>query len=155
MTQESLNRTENGLNNVSFQQKSTGLSLVITGGATLYFIARAWPMRSTAVAGDAIPAGYGGLVITTVLLIIVAQIVLQTVLVIGQGDMEPTGTADETAARRALQNGYFVLTTGILAVIGSVFVEALTLFDTVNVAILGLALAEIVHSASQLIYARR
>ena len=66
--------SENGLSHISFQQKSTGLSLVITGGATLYFIARAWPMRSTAVAGDAIPAGYGGLVITTVILIIVAQI---------------------------------------------------------------------------------
>jgi hypothetical protein len=155
MKQEIMNRSENSLNNISFQQKSTGLSLVITGSAALYFIARAWPMRSAAVANDAIPAGYGGLVITTVVLIIVAQIVLQAVLAIGQGNIEPAGAADPAAERKAWRNAYFVLTTGILAAIGSVFVEALTLFDTVTVAILGLALAEIIHLASQLIYARR
>ena len=103
MKQEIANRTENGLNNVSFQQKSTGLSLVITSSATLYFIARAWPMRATAVASDAIPAGYGGLVITTVILIIVAQIVLQTVLAIGQGNVEPTGTPTSQPRARPVE----------------------------------------------------
>ncbi|GJM42782.1 MAG: hypothetical protein DHS20C20_30640 [Ardenticatenaceae bacterium] len=155
MKQAIANRTENNLNNVSFQQKSTGLSLVITSSATLYFIARAWPMRATAVATDAIPAGYGGLVITTVILIIVAQIVLQTVLTIGQGNMESANVTDQSATRKASRNGYFVLTAAILAAIGSVFVEALTIFDTVTIAILGLALAEIVQAASRLIYARR
>ena len=155
MKQESLNQTDDPLSNISFHQKSTALSLVITSSATLYFVARAWPMRATAVATDALPAGYGGLVITTVILIIVAQIVLQTVLAIGQGDVETAGTSDQSAARKASRNGYFVLTVGILAAIGSVFVEALTLFDTANIAILGLALAEIVQAASQLIYARR
>lgn len=155
MKQEIANRTENNLNNVSFQQKSTGLSLVITSSATLYFIARAWPMRATAVATDAIPAGYGSLVITTVILIIVAQIVLQTVLAIGQGNVESASVTDQSATRKASRNGYFVLTVGILAAIGSVFVEALTIFDTVTIAILGLALAEIVQAASRLIYARR
>ena len=48
MKQEITNRTGNDLNNISFQQKSTGLSLVITSSATLYFVARAWPMRATA-----------------------------------------------------------------------------------------------------------
>ena len=155
MKQEIANRTENNLNNVSFQQKSTGLSLVITSSATLYFITRAWPMRATAVATDAIPAGYGGLVITTVVLIIVAQIVLQTVLAIGQGNVESASVTDQSSARKASRNGYFVLTAGILAAIGSIFVEGLTIFDTVTIAILGLALAEIVQAASQLIYARR
>ena len=155
MKQEIANRTENNLNNVSFQQKSTGLSLVITSSATLYFITRAWPMRATAVASDAIPAGYGGLVITTVVLIIVAQIVLQTVLAIGQGNVESASVTDQSSARKASRNGYFVLTAGTLAAIGSIFVEGLTIFDTVTIAILGLALAEIVQAASQLIYARR
>ena len=155
MKQEIANRTENNLNNVSFQQKSTGLSLVITSSATLYFITRAWSMRATAVASDAIPAGYGGLVITTVVLIIVAQIVLQTVLAIGQGNVESASVTDQSSARKASRNGYFVLTAGILAAIGSIFVEGLTIFDTVTIAILGLALAEIVQAASQLIYARR
>ena len=155
MKQEITNRTGNDLNNISFQQKSTGLSLVITSSATLYFVARAWPMRATAVATDAIPAGYGGLVITTVILIVVAQIVLQTVLTIGQGEVETADAVNQSATRKASRNGYFVLTAGILAAIGSVFVEALTIFDTANMAILGLALAEIVQAASHLIYARR
>jgi hypothetical protein len=155
MKQETMIRSENGLNNISFQQKSTGLSLVITGSAALYFIARAWPMRSAAVASNAIPAGYGGLVITTVFLIIVAQIVLQAVLAIGHGDVERASTADQAATLKATRNAYFVLTVGAIAAVGSVFVEALTLFDTANVVVLGLALAEIVQSASQLFFARR
>lgn len=36
------------------------------------------------LSSDTLPVGYGGLVFTTILLIIVGQIVLQTVLAIGQ-----------------------------------------------------------------------
>ncbi len=155
MKQETINRSNYGLSNISFQQKSAGLSLVIISSAALYFIASVWPMRPAAVASDAIPAGYGGAVVTTLLLIIVAQIVLQAVLAVGQGNVDAASTAEQAAALRARRNAYFVLTAAALAAVGSIFVTALTSFDTANVIVVGLALAEIVQSASQLFYARR
>ena len=155
MKQEIMNRSDHGLSNISFQQKSTGLSLVITSSATFYFIAKAWPMRPAAVVSDTIPAGYGGLVLTTLILLIVAQIVLQAVLAIGQGTIESVSEVAQTAALKAKRNAYFVLVVGMLTAVGSIFAETLTPFDTANLVILGLALAEIVHAASQLFYARR
>ncbi|MEZ4593596.1 MAG: hypothetical protein R3D55_20995 [Chloroflexota bacterium] len=155
MNQETIKRSNNSLNHISFQQKSSGLSLVITSSAALYFIARVWPMRPAAVASDAIPAGYGGVVFTTLLLIVVAQIVLQAVLAIGHGDVEAASVAEQAAGHKARRNAYFALTVAALAAVGSTFFQALTLFDTANVVVLGLALAEIVQSVSRLIYARR
>ncbi|MCB0015151.1 MAG: hypothetical protein KDE34_24715 [Anaerolineales bacterium] len=155
MKQEQINHTNKGLSNISFQQKSTGLSLVITGSALLYFLANAWPMRPAAVTRDAIPAGYGGLVMTTLILVVAAQIVLQTVLAIGQGNVAPANVVEQAAALKAIRNAYFVLTATVLAAVGSVFVAALTPFDTANVIVVGLALAEIVQSVSQLLYTRR
>lgn len=155
MKQVTMNQTNTNTFNASFQQKSAGLSLVITSSAALYFIARVWPMRPAAVASDAIPAGYGGVVLTTLILIIVAQIVLQAVLAIGQGNVDSASTVEQAAALKARRNAYFVLTAAVLAAAGSVFVGALTPFDMANVIVVGLALAEIVKSASQLFYARR
>jgi hypothetical protein len=61
MKQEALNRPENTLGHISFQQKSTALSLIITGSATAYYFANMWPMRPVALANDIIPVGYGSL----------------------------------------------------------------------------------------------
>jgi len=155
MNQETINRSNNSMNNISFQQKSAGVSLVITSSVALYFIARVWPMRPAAVASDALPAGYGGVVITTLILIVVAQIVLQAVLTIGQGDVESVGAAEQAATHKARRNAYFVLAVAAVAAVGSTFAQALTIFDTANVVVVGLALAEIVQSASQLFYTRR
>ncbi|MBN1247582.1 MAG: hypothetical protein JXC32_07975 [Anaerolineae bacterium] len=55
----------------------------------------------------------------------------------------------------ARRNAHYTLIAGILVALGSVFAEALALFDTAKVAILGLALAGIVQPVSQLIYAPR
>lgn len=153
MKQETVNPTQGSTFNASFQQKSAGLSLVITGSVAAYFMARAWPLRPAAVAGDTIPAGYGGLVLTTVVLLIVAQIVLQTVLAVGAGAAAATA-AEQMATLKARRNAYFVLAAAVLTAVYSVFVGALTPFDTANVMVVGLALAEIVQSASQLFYAR-
>jgi hypothetical protein len=155
MNQETIKRPNNSLNHISFQQKSAGVSLVITSSAALYFSAGVWPMRPAAVAGGAIPAGYGGVIVVTLVLIVVAQIVLQSVLAIGQGAVEPANSAEQTAALKARRNAHFVLTIGAIAAVGSVFVAAPTIFDTANIVVLGLALAEIVHAASQLFYVRR
>ena len=85
MKQETFKQTNHNTLNASFHQKSAGLSLVIISSAALYFVARAWPMRSAALSSNTLPVGYGGLVLTTLLLIIVGQIVLQARLLKGDG----------------------------------------------------------------------
>lgn len=155
MKQETINQTNHNTFNASFHQKSAGLSLVIISSAALYFVARAWPMRPAALSSNTLPVGYGGLVLTTLLLIIVGQIVLQSVLAIGQWSISAARVGEKMAGLKARRHGYFVLAAGILAVIGSAFVEALTLFDTTSLAILSLILAVIVQQASLLFYTRR
>lgn len=154
MHQETINRSRTSLN-ASFQQKSAGLSLVITGSAAIYYFVNMWPMRPIALASDSIPPDYGSLVLATLALIIGAQIVLQAVLAIGAGAIAPPTDQERTAALKAARNGYGVLTAGVFAAIGSVFLQELTPFCTANIAILAFALAEIVKFASQLYYARR
>ena len=55
----------------------------------------------------------------------------------------------------ARRNAYFVLAASMLAVIASIFIETLTYFDTANLAILGLVMAEIVQIAFQLLYGQQ
>ena len=155
MKQQALNQPENALSNISFQQKSTALSLIITGSATAYYIANMWPMRPIALANDIIPAGYGSLLLTTMGFIVLAEIILQIVLVFGAGSAPGALAHEKQAALKARRNAYGVLVFGALAAIGSVFLEELTPFCTANLAFLGLAFAEIVKFASQLFYARR
>ncbi|MCA9943896.1 MAG: hypothetical protein KC449_10465 [Anaerolineales bacterium] len=155
MNQESFTQTDNQLSNISFQQKSTALSLIITGSATAYYIANMWPMRPIALANDIIPAGYGSLLLTTIFLIVIAEIILQIVLVIGSGSVPEATAREKMAGLKARRNAYGVLAFGALAAIGSVFLEELTPFCTANLAFMGLAFAEIVKFASQLFYARR
>ncbi len=155
MKQEEIHPPNSTAFNASFQQKSAGMSLVIISSAALYFVARVWPMRSAAMISGTLPAGYGSLVLITLALIIVAQIVLQTVLAIGTGSIETATAVEQIAALRARRNAYFVLVASMLAAVASIFIETLTLFDTANLAILGLALAEIVLLSSQLLYGRK
>ncbi|MEZ4711256.1 MAG: hypothetical protein R3A44_28920 [Caldilineaceae bacterium] len=155
MKQKALNHPNNDLSSISFQQKSTALSLVITIGATVYYIANMWPMRPSILDNDAMPDGFGTLVIGTVALIIIAQIVLQSALAIWAG-AAPAATAHEKlAALKATRNAYSLLTVGIFIVFGSVFFAELAPFYTANLAILSFAFAEIVKDASQLFYKGR
>ncbi|MCB9133358.1 MAG: hypothetical protein H6647_20745 [Anaerolineales bacterium] len=153
MQQDEMNR-QTGTLNVTFQQKSTGLSLVIVLSAMLYYVVNMWPMRSTALATSTLPAGYGSLVLTTVALIVVAQIVLVTVLAIGAGSAAPPTEHEKMADLRAKRNAYFILVAGLMAAVVTVFLQELTPFCTANVAILAFAAAEIVRLASQLFYGR-
>ena len=155
MKQQALNQPKNELSNISFQQKSTALSLIITGSATAYYIANMWPMRPIALANDIIPAGFGRLLLTTMGLIILAEIILQIVLVIGAGSAPAALAREKQAALKARRNAYGVLAFGALAAIGSVFLEELTPFCTANLAFLGLAFAEVVKFGSQLFYTRQ
>lgn len=154
MKQESLNQTDDPLSNISFHQKSTALSLIITSSATAYYIANMWRMGHIALANDSLPAGYGSLLLTTMFLIVIAEIILQIVLVIGSGSASEATAHEKMAGLKARRNAYGVLAFGVMATIGSVFLEGLTPFFTANLAILGFAFAEIVRFASQLFYAR-
>lgn len=155
MTQNHANPQDATGLTASFQQKSTGLSLVIVGSAAAYYVANMWPMHPIALANDIIPAGYGGLVLGTVVLIILAQIVLQAVLAIGAGSTPAPTAHERNAAMKANRNAYPVLVTGLLAAVGSVFLQELTPFYTANIAILSFMAAEMVRLGSQLVYARR
>lgn len=152
MNQDLTNRSNNALGNISFQQKSTALSLVITSGATLYYLSGAWPID---LATDVVPEGYGMRIVTTIVLLILAQIVLQIVLTFGSGSA-PAATAEEkTAVLKAARNGYSVLTLVVFAAVGGLMLLGLNILFVVNVLVLGFAIAEIIKLASQLFYAGR
>jgi hypothetical protein len=154
MTQETISRKDSVGIKASFQQKSAGVSLFIIGSTAIYYFAQAWPMRPIALAGTPVPAGYGGLVLTTLGVIILAQIVLQIVLVIGTGGAAKPTAEEQIAAMKAKRNANGILTAGILAVIGLLFV-GFPAFCMANLAMLSLLLAEIIKFASQLFYYRQ
>lgn len=154
MKQQTLNQSENTLSNISFQQKSAALSLIIIGSTTAYFFANMWPMRPIALATGTIPAGYGSLVLTTIGLIIVTQIIMQAVLAFGAGAAPAATSHEKLAALKAKRNANGVMVLGILAAVGSIFLPELTSFCTANLAFWGLLFAENVKYASQLYYAR-
>lgn len=154
MKQEALNRPNRDLNSISFRQKSTVLSLIIIGSTTAYFFANMWPMRPIALATGTIPAGYGNLVLTTIGLIIVTQSVMQAVLAFGSGSAPAATSHEKIAALKARRNANGVMTLGILAAVGSIFLPELTSFCTANLAFWGLLLGENVKYISQLFYAR-
>lgn len=155
MKQEQVERPETALSHLSFQQKSTALSLIIVGSTTAYFFATMWPMRPIALATGTIPAGYGNLVLTTLGLILVAQISMQAVLAFGSGSAPAATDHEKLAALKAKRNANGVMVFGILAAVGSIFLPELTSFCTANLAFWGLLFAENVKYASQLFYARQ
>ncbi len=140
-------------NGPTFQEKSAGVSLLVIGSAAAYYFVRVLPMRSIALAGTDIPEGYGGLLLTTLGMIVVMQIVLQVILAVGSGTTSGS-TFQKQAALKAKRNAYFVLTGGILAVLGLLFVNY-PAFCMANFAMFALLLAEITGYASLLFYYRR
>jgi hypothetical protein len=138
----------------TFQQKSAGLSLFILSSMAAYYFSQVLPMRPIALAGTPIPAGFGGLVLTTFSVIIFAEMLLQIVLVIGAGAVDEPSKQQKLVSLKAQRNGYGVLVAGLLMVIGLLFVE-FPAFCMANFAMLALLLAEIVRFASQLFYARK
>ena len=138
----------------SFQQKSAGVSLFIIGVLAIYFFAKAWPMHSAGQASPAIPDGFVSLVLVTLGLVIVAAIVLQVVLVIGQGSAPEPTAQEQLASLKAGQISHGVLFAGVLAVVG-LYIFGFSAFFMANAAMLALFLAEITRFALQLFYARK
>ncbi len=138
MKQQALNQPKNELSNISFQQKSTALSLIITGSATAYYIANMWPMRPIALANDIIPAGFGSLLLTTMGLIIVAEIILQIVLVFGAGSAPEALAHEKQAALKARRNAYGVLVFGATVNTSPTkYADALTAVDAPMLVVVG------------------
>ena len=83
----------------------------------------AWLGEATAVTLTLlnIPAGYGNLVLTTIGLIIVTQIVMQAVLAFGSGSAPAATSHEKIAALKTRRNANSVMTLGILAAVGSIF----------------------------------
>ena len=153
MTQEISTPKKEQTVNASFQQKSAGVSLVIVASAAMYYVAKAWPMRQIALDGTPIPSGFGGLVLTTFGLVVLAEIVLQIVLIIGAGSAPKANSHEQLASLKANRNANGVLTAGVLAVVGVLF-AGFPAFCLANIAMIALFAAEIVKITSQLIYGR-
>ncbi len=79
-TPQAATSTADGL---TFQQKSNILTLIITSVVLLFYIARMVPLRPAMVQDPTMPAGFGGLVVTTVVVFIVIEAVMQAVLAFG------------------------------------------------------------------------
>lgn len=145
MTQEILNQHTNALNPFS-HRALTALALLTTAGTTAYYFTTMWPMRPIALTTATIPSGYGELVTMTLTILIATQLLLQAIFKV---------THAPSISGEARRNGYFILTLGMLAAVGSVFLDELTPFCTANLALLGFGLAQIVKLASHLFYGRR
>ena len=154
MSQEIRSQSEGNSIQASFQQKSAGVSLFIVGSSALYYFTQVWPMHAFALAGTPIPDGYAGLVLTTLGLIVIAEIVLQIVLVIGAGSAAKPTVREKESALKAMRNAYAVSLVGVLTIVGLQFV-GFSAFSLANLAMMSLLLAEITRFASQLSYSRQ
>ena len=154
MTQELLNRSNQDMTQMSFQQKSTLLSLVITISAALYYFVNAWQLQPDSEAIGMIPDSFGSLVLNTAVVITLTQIVLQIVLAFGSGSA-PAKTAHEVqASLKSQRNAYFVLALTLFLGIASFWGDTIP-FHSVELLIIGFVLSEIVKLASQLFYGRK
>lgn len=154
MPQEILNRSNQDMTQMSFHQKSTLLSLIITTSTALYYFANAWQLQPDSEAPGMIPESFGSLVLSTAVIIALTQIVLQSVLAIGSGSTPPRTAHEVQASLKSQRNAYFVLAFTLFLGITSFWGDTI-LFHSVELLIIGFVLSEIVKLASQLFYGRR
>ena len=101
-----------------------------------------------------LPDGAISLAITALILMIVAEVVLQIVLFIGAGKIEVRTARDDVVSARSARKAYLVLSAGVLITFSAMFAR-LSLFEMGNLLLLAFLLAEIVKFGSQLVYYRR
>ncbi len=136
--------------NASFRVKSAGVSLVALLIVGIYYFANVLTLPST----ESVPDGAFGLVFTAIVLIVVVESALQIVLFIGAGRVEDRTERDVAIATQSARNAYRVLTVGVFATIGSLFI-GVNPFEMGNILLFGFLIAEIVQYGSQLMYYRR
>ena len=134
--------------NAPFHIKSAGISMTIIVLVAMYAVANLMPMLSS---DAAIPQGGLSLVITTVVGVILLEIVLQIVLFIGAGRIEKRTAVEELISLKASRNAHLVLTAGSFAIIASMFL-GLSAFEMGSGLLVVFLLAEVVKFASQIIY---
>lgn len=136
--------------NAPFRVKSAGVSLVTILIVGCYYFAN---LLTLLPSGEGVPEGALNLMITTILLIIVVEAVLQIILFIGAGQIEKRTGHDDSIAARASRNAYLVLTLGVFATLGSMFV-GFALFEVISILLLAFMVAEVVKFGSQIVYYR-
>ena len=137
--------------NAPFRIKSAGISLFTILLIGSYYVAN---MLNLLPSDLPVPDGALSLTITTVILIVIVEVVLQIVLFIGAGQVEDHTERDNSVAARAARNAYYVMTVGTIATFGSMF-AGFSQFEMANVLLLAFLIAEIVKYLSQLFYHRR
>ena len=137
----------------SLQRFGAAGSMVIYLGAALYYLFKVWPMRAIALSGVAIPDGFTALLMGVVLFVIAAQIMLHVGMGIAQKKNYSLNDFEAMAVLKARRNSYFVLSVGLVAIIGLLFVN-FPAFCMANFAVIALLLSEFVNSAFQLYYLR-
>ncbi|MEQ8677770.1 MAG: hypothetical protein RLP44_23325 [Aggregatilineales bacterium] len=151
MSQQTMNHRHKQEINAPFRAKSAGVSLVAVLLIGIYYIANVIALLPDE---QAVPEGALGLTISSIVLIIVVEIVLQIVLFIGAGRIEDRTERDEVIAAKASRNAYLVMTAGVFATFASMFAE-LTPFEMASLLLTVFLIAEIVKFASQLFYYQR
>jgi hypothetical protein len=138
----------------SFHAKSAGVSLVVIATISLYYFANVLPQLDIPVRGDALlPAGMWQLGLTTIVLLIAAEVAFHIVLTIGAGRSAAAAKRDGDVESRAMRNAYFVLAAGVFVSFGTLFFSA-SAFVMSQILLLFFVLAELTKFASQLIYYR-
>jgi hypothetical protein len=141
--------------NTSFHAKSAGISLVVITVISLYYFANVLAQLDIPLWADAsLPVGMWQLGITTLVLLIVAEVALHIVLTIGAGRAAAEAKRDGYVESKAMRNAYFVLATGVLVSFGTLFFNA-SAFVMSHLLLLFFVLAELTRFASQLIFYRR
>lgn len=137
--------------NAPFRIKSAGVSLIVVLAIGIYFVARVFSLLPS---DQAVPDGALGLMITTTILIIIVESVLQIVLFIGAGKIEDRTERDGRIAALSTRNAYYLLVAGVFASVGSLFL-GFSAFEIISVLLTAFLLAEVVSFASQIVYYRR
>lgn len=141
----------------SFHKISMGITLlVIVAAAAYYFLQVGELMRSSDAwkASVSLPAGYWQIAITTVVLIIVAEVIPHIVLAALSGQAPKSADVAQNVVVRAKSNAYTVLAFGAIGTVGAMFVTS-SPFVMGNLLLLFFVLAEVTRWGTELYYASR
>jgi hypothetical protein len=147
MKQATSIRTQLSLADTSFHAKSAGVSLVVVMTIGIFYFGRLLQLDAS---GASLPEGFLSLVLTTILLLIVVESVLQIVLVIGVGRVSAVTQRDRSIGLQATRNVYAVMSVGVVITFGMLFFNP-SLFIMGNILLLTFMLAEITKSVAQII----
>jgi hypothetical protein len=151
MKQGQLDRSSNQQLAAPFRIKSAAVSLFAMLLIGVYYFVNVLALRPSS---EAIPAGALGLVLTTIILIIIVESLLQIILFVGAGRIEQRTKDDDNVYALARRNAHVVLSAGVFATFASMF-AGFTPFEMGNLLLLAFLLAEIIQFGSQIVYFRQ